>query len=115
MVAGGEEEADDEAGEDGSAGEVAEAAVVDDGERDEGEGHAEEIEEERGDVGEGVFDEGEGCSPDEDYGEEEDMGYGAVAETAPLRLLFVRSGFRGVWEEFGRGCRWVRRCRRFLR
>ena len=35
-------------------------------EREGGEGHAEEVEEERGGVGEGGFDEGEGGSPDED-------------------------------------------------
>ena len=42
---------------------VAELAVVDDGQRDEGEGHAEEIEEQRRDVGEGVLDEDEGGCP----------------------------------------------------
>ena len=42
----------------------------------EGEGHAEEVEEEGGGVGEGGFDEGEGGAPDEDDGEEEEVGGG---------------------------------------
>ena len=79
MVAGSEEESDNESGDDCAAGEIAEVAVVDDGQREEGEGHAKEIEEERGDVAEGVFDEGEGDSPDDDYGEEEETGEGPGA------------------------------------
>jgi hypothetical protein len=54
-------------------------AVVEDGQRDEGEGHAEEIEEERGDVVEGVLDESKGGSPDDYYGKEEEVGQGAGA------------------------------------
>ena len=46
MIAGGEEEADDEAGEEGVAADVAKLAVVHDGKGEEGQGHAEEIEEE---------------------------------------------------------------------
>ena len=47
--------------------------VVDDGQRDGGDGHADEIEKERGGVVEGVFDEDEGDSPDRDNSQEEDV------------------------------------------
>ncbi len=47
LISGCEEEADDESGEQGSAADVAKLAVVDNGERDEGQGHAQKIEEER--------------------------------------------------------------------
>jgi hypothetical protein len=53
---------------------VAELAVVHDGEGQEREGHAEEVEEERGGVLKGVFDEDEGGSPDEDDAEEQEVG-----------------------------------------
>jgi hypothetical protein len=45
---------------------MAELAVVHDGEGQECEGHAKEVEEEGGGVLESVFDEDEGGSPDED-------------------------------------------------
>ena len=66
LIAGCEEEADDQAGDEGAAVDVAELAVVHDGQSDEREGHAEEVEEKRGGVLEGVFDEDEGGAPDED-------------------------------------------------
>lgn len=47
--------------------------VVDDDQRDGGDGHADEIEKERGGVVEGVFDEDEGDSPDRDNSQEEDV------------------------------------------
>jgi hypothetical protein len=61
-----EEEADDQAGVEGVTADVAKLAVVHDGESEEREGHAEEIEEEGGGILEGVFDEDEGGPPDED-------------------------------------------------
>ncbi len=76
LIAGGEEEADDEAGEQSAAVDVTELAVVHDGQGDEGEGHAEQIEEERGGVLKSVFDEDEGCAPDEDDCQQQDVGYG---------------------------------------
>ena len=61
-------------------------AVVDDDQSDEGEGHAEEIEEERGGVVEGVLDEDEGDAPDGDNSQEEDVGEGGGAETMGRRF-----------------------------
>lgn len=50
-------------------------------EQDEGgQGETEEIEEEWGDVGEGGFDEGEGCSPEEGRGDQEDVSEGLGAD-----------------------------------
>jgi hypothetical protein len=69
LVAGSEEEADDEPGEEGVTADVAELATIHDGEGDERESHAEEVEEKRGGVLKGVFDENEGGSPDEDNGQ----------------------------------------------
>jgi len=79
LVPGSEEYSDDQAGEESAAGKIAEVAVVDDGQREEGQGHTEEIEEEWGDVAEGVLDEGEGGSPDYDYGKEQEIGQGGWA------------------------------------
>ena len=67
LIAGCEEEPYDQAGEECVTADVAKLAVVHDGKSDEREGHAEEVEEEGGGVLEGVFDEHEGGSPDEDY------------------------------------------------
>ena len=50
--------------------------MVNDGQGDGGEGHAEKIKKEGGGVVEGVFDEDEGGAPDDDYGQEEEMGEG---------------------------------------
>ena len=69
LIAGGKEETDDGTQEEGSTADVAELTVVNDGQCDEGQGHAEEIEEERGGVVEGVFDEDEGCAPDRHNGQ----------------------------------------------
>ena len=78
------------------AGDVAELTVVDDGQSDEGQGHAEEIEEERGGVLEGVFDEDEGGAPDEDDCQKEEVGEGGWAEafaaTNSALLGLVSSG-----------------------
>src|SRR5437899_2886054 len=65
LIAGCEEEADDQAGEDGAMIDVAELAVVHDGKGKEREGHAEEVEEKRGGVLQGVFDKDERGTPDE--------------------------------------------------
>jgi hypothetical protein len=70
LVAGGEEGADDCPGQNGSARKMAEMAVVDGREGDEGERHAQEVEEERSGVLEGVFDQDEGGSPDDNGGEQ---------------------------------------------
>jgi hypothetical protein len=67
LIAGCEEETDDEAREQSAAADVAELTVVHDGQSDKRQGHAEKIEEERRGVLEGVFDEDEGGAPDEDY------------------------------------------------
>ena len=95
LIAGCEEEADDEAGEEGAAADVAELAVVHDGESDEGEGHAEEIEEEWGGVLECVFDEDEGGSPDEDDCQEQEVGESGGAES--LRQLSLALSIWQVW------------------
>jgi hypothetical protein len=50
LIAGCEEEADDQAGEEGVAADVAKLAVIHDGEGEKREHHAEEVEEERGGV-----------------------------------------------------------------
>ena len=64
LISGGEEEADDGAGEEGFAVYFFEMTMVDDRQGDKGQGHAEEIEEEGRCVLDGVFDEDEGCAPD---------------------------------------------------
>ena len=87
LIAGCEEEADDQAGEECVTADVAKLAVVHDGESDEREGHAEEVEEEGGCVLEGVFDEDEGGSPDEDDCQEQEVGQCGGAES--LRQLSV--------------------------
>jgi len=79
LVSGGEEEADDQPRDEGCAVNVSQVAVIDDDQRDGGEGHAEEIEEERGGVVESVLDEDEGDSPDGDDSQEEDVCEGRWA------------------------------------
>ena len=51
-------------------------AAIDDCECHGGDRHSQEIEEERGGIVEGVLDEDEGCSPDSDDCEEQEMGEG---------------------------------------
>ncbi len=58
-----------------------------------GEGHAEEVEEERGGVVEGVFDEDEGGSPDDDDCEEQEVGEGGWAEAVGQLVVSLR-----VWQ-----------------
>ena len=74
LVAEAEEEAGDGSEVEVAAGEVAEGAEVDGSEDEEGKRHAEEIEEEWGDVGESGFYEGEGGSPDERDCDEQEVG-----------------------------------------
>lgn len=70
LVAGGKKDSDDRAGDESATREVPEMSVVDDGQRDEGKGHAEKVEEEGRDILESVFDQGESRSPDSDDEEE---------------------------------------------
>jgi len=56
--------------------------VVKDDQCDGGQGHAEEIEEKRGGVVEGVFDEDEGDAPDRDYSKKEEVREGGWAEAS---------------------------------
>ncbi len=56
--------------------------VVDDDQRDGGEGHAEKVEEERGGIVEGVFDEDEGDAPDRDYSQKEEVREGGWTEAS---------------------------------
>jgi hypothetical protein len=79
LIAGDEEEAHDGSGGERRPGDVAQVAAVDDGEREGGERHAKEIEEERRGVGERVFDEHEGGSPDGYDAEEKEVGEGGRA------------------------------------
>jgi hypothetical protein len=58
---------------------MAEVAAVDDGEREGGERHTEEIEEEWGGIVECVLDEDEGGSPDGYDAEEQEVGEGGWA------------------------------------
>ena len=106
LVAGCEEEADDQAREDGTAVDVAELAVVHDGKSDEREGHAEEVEEQGGGVLERVLDEDEGGSPDEDDCQEQDVGQRGGTES--LRQLSVALPSWKTWFL-------LVRCRRFRR
>ena len=71
LVAGGEKEADDPAGNEGSGCDGAEVTPVDYGKRYGGERHAEEIEQQGRGVAEGIFDQDEGCSPYGDNAEEQ--------------------------------------------
>ena len=57
LVAGGEEDSDDEAGDQRATVDSVELTVIHDGQGDEGEGHAKEIEQKRRGVLKGVFDE----------------------------------------------------------
>ncbi len=54
----------------------AKMAAVNDGERDGGERHAEEIEEKGRSVAESILNEDKGCSPDGDDAEEQEVGEG---------------------------------------
>ena len=105
LISGCEEEADDQAGDEGVTVDLAELAVVHDDESEEREGHAEEVEEEWGDVLEGVFDEDEGGSPDEDDRQEQNVGECRGAES--LRQLSL---VPWLWRVSLRV-----RCRRFRR
>ena len=82
LIAGCEKEADNKAGVQSVAADVAELAVVHDGKSDKGQCHTEKIEEKRRGVPEGVLDEDEGAPPDEDYGQEKKMREGGVRDTA---------------------------------
>jgi hypothetical protein len=73
LVAQGEAEADDGAGGEGAAIHAAEMATVEEGQAGEGEGHADEIEEERGDAGECVLDDYKGRTPDGNHGHQQDV------------------------------------------
>ena len=53
---------------------MAELTTVHDGQRDERQGHAEEIEEKRGGVLERILDKDEGRAPDEDDRQQENVG-----------------------------------------
>ena len=92
LVAGGQEEADDEAGDQGPAFDVAKLAAVHHGQSDERQGHAEEVEEKGRCVVEGVFDEDEGGAPDDDDRQQKEVGQSGVGEAAghsansPVRL-----------------------------
>ena len=66
LIAGCQEEADDETGEQSVAVDMAELAVVYDRQSDERQRHAEKIKEEWRGVLEGVLDEDEGGAPHED-------------------------------------------------
>ncbi len=78
-VAEGEEETGGDAEAELGAGEAAEFFEVDEQEHERGERHAQEVEEEWGDVVECGFDEREGAAPDEDDSDEEDVGEEVVA------------------------------------
>jgi hypothetical protein len=69
LIAGCEEEANDQAGEQSVTVDVAELAAVHDGKSKESQRHAEKIKEEWGGVLERVLDEDEGGAPDEDDSE----------------------------------------------
>ena len=88
---------------------MAELTAVHDGQSDEGQGHAEEIEEQRRGVLEGVFDEDEGGAPDEDDCQQQKVGEGRGAES--LGQLVCSPAWLRC---FGWGDGLVR-CRRFRR
>ena len=73
LIADREAESDGGAGSKGAAIDTAQVPPVDDQQADEGEGHAEEIEEKRRDAGKGVFDNDEGRSPDTDDRQEDEV------------------------------------------
>jgi hypothetical protein len=77
LVSGREKDANDQAGEDRATREIAEVAMVDDGQRKEGKRHSDEVEKKGRDVPERVLDEREGGSPDGYHGEEQKVGEGA--------------------------------------
>ena len=73
LIAGGKEDADNDSRSNGATREVAELAVIDDCQDDEGNGHAEQIEEEWRRVFERILDKNEGRAPDQDSCEQEEM------------------------------------------
>ena len=94
LIAGREEDADDQPGDRRVTADVAKLAVVHDGQRDEGQSHSEQIEEKRRGVLKSVFDEDEGCAPDEDDRQQQEVGQGGGAESTgqlvrPLRLCLA--------------------------
>jgi len=79
---------------------VAKLAVVDNGERDESQRHAQEIEEERRGVLKSVLDEDEGCAPYEDDCQEKQMGKCCGAESLG-QLLLGSCGEDGFAVDYG--------------
>jgi len=90
LIAQSEAEADDGAGEEGVASHASEVAAVEDGQAEEGQGHADEVEQEGGDGGERVLDDDEGRAPDGDDDDEKDVS----AQGAGCRRRGVRHGGR---------------------
>jgi hypothetical protein len=74
LIAHGEAEADSGAGEESAAIHAPEVAAVEEREAGEGEGHADEIEEQRRDLSESILDDDEGATPNGDDGDEQNMG-----------------------------------------
>ena len=95
LITGGKEKADDEAGDEGRRVMLAQLTVVNDGQSDEGQGHAEEIEEQGRSVLEGVLDEDERYAPDGHDCQKQDMGESGRTETMGQSILPV-SGLDGV-------------------
>ena len=79
LIPGGQEEADHESGDYALAFDGEELTMVYDSQRNEGQSHSEQIEEERRGVLKGVFNEDEGRSPDDDDRQEQEVSQGGGA------------------------------------
>ena len=90
LISGGEEDSDDDSGEEGVTADVAELAVVDDGKGQEGERHAEKIEEERRGSGRASLTRTKVAAPDEDDCQQQNVGEGGGTES--FEQLLRRSG-----------------------
>jgi len=90
LITGCEEEADNQAGEQGAMANVAELSVVHDSQGNEGQRHSEKVEQKRGGILQGVLDKDEGGSPDKDHRQQQNVGEGSGAES--FEQLVLRSG-----------------------
>ena len=76
LVARGEKDSYDQAGDERASIDVTKLLVIHDNKGEESQRHAEEIEEKRRRVLQGVFDEDEGCAPDEDDCKQQQVSHG---------------------------------------
>jgi hypothetical protein len=78
LIAHRQAETDDGAGREGPAIHASEVAAVEERQTGESEGHADEVEEQRGDIGESTLDDDKSGSPDRDHSHKKDVRPGGA-------------------------------------